>query len=89
MPLTVRVGFDSDVLGEYRLRDGRIEIVADNEETKKSLEQRLDTCMRRMVEDAGFDPETITAEQVLRWIPENTAQGRNWMELVEEKERTK
>lgn len=84
MPLTVKVRFDAEVLGEYCLRDGKIETVADTDAGRESLDQRLEMYARQMVEDHGFDPEKITAEDVLRWIPEHTAQGRNWTQLVED-----
>lgn len=81
MPLTVKIGFDDEVIGEYRLRDGKIEIVAPTDAARQSLEQRLDTYMRQMVENHGFDAGKLTAEDVLRWIPEHTTQGRNWSQL--------
>ena len=84
MPLALKVGFDSEVLGEYRVRDGKIECVAGTEAARADLEQRLETYARQMIEYHGFDPETVTAEDVLRWIPGHTAQGRNWTQLVED-----
>jgi hypothetical protein len=83
VPLSVRVGFDTDVIGEYRIRDGKVEVVADSDGARQELQSRLESFCRRMVMDHGFDPDKLTAEQILRWIPENTAQGRNWTELVE------
>jgi hypothetical protein len=84
MPLTLQVGFDTDVIGEYRIREGKIEAVAPDEETRKDLERRLETKLAQMAESEGFDEEKVTAESALRWVHEHSAQGRNWTHLVED-----
>ena len=65
MPLAVKVGFGADTIGEYRIRDGKIEVVAGSPEVRADLDRRLETYARQMDEYHGFHPETIAAEDRL------------------------
>ena len=80
--MKLRVGFDGETLGYYVIRDGRVAAVADTDAGRASLEQRLEMYARQMVTDHGRDEETITAEDVLKFIA-SRGQGRNWAHLEE------
>lgn len=83
MSLALKVGMDGEHLGTYRVRGGKIEIVAGSKERFGDLDRRLDDAMTAMVADHGVAPKDLTAEAVLRWMHAHRAQGRNWTELVE------
>ena len=80
MPLTLTVGFDSKPSGELRVREGRIEAVADTDGARESLEQMGEMYARQMLEYHGYTAEKLTPEAVLRFMAAQLT-GRTWGKL--------
>lgn len=82
MALELEIGYPDEPLGKILVREGRVDLVPTSEATREELESYLNKNLLAMVTDFGFDPQSMTAGDVIKFL-ETRGGGSDWVRAVQ------